>query len=215
MQGTVRKIIDRAFCITAYFVIILTFTACIRDTSDSGTESGEESPVNAHTTDTTLYTEPPVMSVCYGDQAVSISPGSYEWNYHVSGDTWSGVVSDAPHPLDQNYTDRILYLDPAQSVHEFTVNFDITPTSVEILTYWPTPADAPAHQSLPAPKEEIDYNSGIRYGHTADLLSPNAFLAFNGSYIYEIHASFETDTYYGDAYYSILIKDASDVITDQ
>ena len=235
MRTIVKTIKKSIFCIAVYFAVML--TACqstsatsdpeaeideetITDTDDSFREteaektaySNEESEKN-----NTIYTEPPVMYVCYGEQIVSVFPGSCEWNYQVSGDVWSGVCADAAHPLDQNYADRILYLDPAQSVHEFTVNFDIAPTTLEILTYWPAPAgtDALPHQSLMAPEDEIDYNSGIRYGHTADLLSPNAFLAFEGAYIYEIYASFKAGTYDGDAYYSVLIQGDADTTKDK
>lgn len=168
-------------------------------------------------TDDTVYTEPPVMTISYGNQTLSIPAFSYEWNYQVleEEDTWSGAVADAAHPLDQNFYDRILYLNPANSVHEASMNFDITPTSIEVLTYWPAPvgADALPHQSMPAPKEEIDYDSGIPYENTADIINPNVFLAFEGKYIYEIYATFEADKYHGGAYYTILIKDDSDSVT--
>lgn len=168
-------------------------------------------------TDDTVYTEPPVMTISYGNQTLSIPAFGYEWNYQVSeeDDTWSGSVADAAHPLDQNYTDRILYLDPANSVHEVSMNFKITPASIEVLTYWPAPvgADALPHQSMPAPDEEIDYDSGIPYGNTADITDPNVFLAFEGRYIYEIYATFEADKYHGGAYYTVLIKDDSDSVT--
>lgn len=142
---------------------------------------------------------------------------SHEWYYQVSEDVdnWSGGVADAAHPLDQNYFDRIIYLDPANSVHEVSMNFEITPASIEVLTYWPAPvgADALPHQSMPAPDEEMDYDSGIPYDNTADIAHPNVFLAFEGRYIYEIYATFESDKFHGGAYYTVLIKDDSDSVT--
>lgn len=184
------------------------------------TEPEIEETVNAREeekTNDTVYTKPPVMTIKYGNQTLSIPAFSYEWHYQVSEeeDTWSGGVADAAHPLDQNFSDRILYLNPANSVHEVSMEFDITPASIEVLTYWPAPvgADALPHQSMPAPKEEIDYDSGIRYDNTADIIDPNVFLAFEGQYIYEIYAAFEAEKYHGGAYYTVLIKDDSDSVT--
>lgn len=200
--------------------ICVILTACQSSVSESPEQESEETihlykePKKGDT----VYSEPPVMTINYENQTLSIPAFGYEWNYQVSEeeDLWSGAVADAAHPLDQDYFDRIIYLDPANSVHEVSMNFDITPTSIEVLTYWPAPvgADALPHQSMPAPEEEVDYDSGIPYDNTADIIDPNVFLAFEGRYIYEIYATFEAEKYHGGAYYTVLIRDDSDSVTE-
>lgn len=191
-------------------------TVEIAESVKSETEESVSSPEEKNTDDT-VYTEPPVMTINYEDQTLTIPAFGYEWNYQVSEEEglWSGAVADAAHPLDQNFSDRIIHLDPANSVHEISMNFEITPNSIEVLTYWPAPvgADSLPHQSMSAPEEEVNYDSGIPYENTADITDPNVFLAFDGQYIYEIYAMFEADKYHGGAYYTVLITNDSDSVT--
>ncbi len=216
-------------------VISLFLTACnsssveINETSIVETQtdqisSGEQTVIeteNQETVDTVqtddssdlLYTKPPTMTINYGDYAVSIDACGYSWFYSdpESEDSEIAIMADSAHPLDQNYSERVITLNLANSIHEISMNFEFSPANIDVITYWPAPngADALPHQSILAPDEEIDYDSGISYDNTADITASNMFLAFEGNYIYEICATFEADKFHGNAYYTVLIKNDS------
>lgn len=184
--------------------ISLFLTSCSGSIAESNehtfTEAENQETVDTVQTDNSsdlLYTEPPTMTISYGDSTVSVDACGYSWFYSdpESGDSEIAIMADSAHPLDQNYSERVITLNPENSVHEISMDFDFNPTKINVITYWP------------APDEEFDYDSGISYDNTADITTSNIFLAFEGNYIYEICATFEADKFHGSAYYTVLIKD--------
>lgn len=178
------------------------------------TEAENQETVDTVQTDNSndlLYTEPPTMTISYGDSTVSVDACGYSWFYSESEDSETAIMADSAHPLDQNYSERVITLNPENSIHEIHMDFEFNPAQINVVTYWPAPegADVSSHQSMPALDEEIDYDSGISYDNTADITASNTFLAFEGNYIYEICATFEADKFHGSAYYTVLIKSGS------
>lgn len=183
--------------------IVETQTDQISSGEQTVTEAENQETVNTVQTDDSsdlLYTEPPTMTINYGDSTVSLEACGYSWFYSdpESEDSEIAIMADSAHPLDQNYSERVITLNPANSVHEIHMDFEFNPTQIDVITYWPAADGA---------DEEINYDSGISYNNTADITASNMFLAFEGNYIYEICATFEADKFHGSAYYTVLIKD--------
>lgn len=218
--------------------ISLFLTACVDSSIESGKIENSETPMeqitseeyaiteveNQESSDTVqadnssdlFYTDPPTMTIGYGDYAINVDACGYSWFYSESEDTETAIMADSAHPLDQNYSERTIILNPANSVHEIHMDFEFNPAQINAITYWPAPegADYLPHQSMPSPGEEINYDSGISYDNATDITSSNMFLAFEGNYIYEICATFEADRFHGSAYYTVLIRDDAYVIEE-
>ena len=133
-------------------------------------------------------TEPPALTVDAGSASVTAWRGTYTWSYTNDDGTATGVTADSVHPLDD--ADQLPLL-PANAA-EAALTFSFHPTSVFVCSWTAgTTAEEAALSDTAMPE-----------------LANGEALSLQPGQIYEIHAVWESDWCWGDAYYAFRTEDA-------
>lgn len=122
---------------------------------------------------------------------ITLSFGNGNWEVRKDGDMTEAAIYCGAHPLDMDYEEATILLDPEQSLHVLELEFGVKPDFWEVVSMW-NAEDAGNTDA---------YDNGMRYDVTVDFKDDNYMAAWGGDYIYEIRAVWDRETYGGEAYY--------------
>ncbi len=133
-----------------------------------------------------ILEDPPALSVVSGDTSAGALLGSYQWQRKAGGDSFEGILSDSPHPLDCG-----ALLSPLDTGEQTALlRFTEAPEEILAVRCW---SEAELGRPDAASRPVVLRGDEIE-------LQP-------GGWIYEVHAAWGTQSGYGGtAHYSFYVK---------
>ena len=146
----------------------------------------------------TVLTEPPALTVVYGDTTVEALRGTTSWMYQNEDGTGTGIESDSMHPLQaKEYMPPLLLTISSVAPLKAHLQWNTIPDKVLVRCWSEEHWGQPTAESEEIPVSILMIDSNIE---TAPIISVELK---DGNYIYEVLAEWNSaEKYSGTVYYS-------------